>query len=68
MSICPALQLRLEAVDTFGRPADMSQFEEPHLQRLMCQAADLIRQDGPDADMAEAVFDAINIELGRRGY
>jgi hypothetical protein len=68
MPICPALQLRLETVDTFGRPADMSQFEELHLQKLMYQAADLIRQDGPDADMAEAVFDAINVELGRRGY
>jgi hypothetical protein len=62
------MKLRLEAVDTFGGPADMSQFEELHLQRLMCQAADLMRDDGPDADIAEAVFDAINIELGRRGY
>lgn len=63
-----AMELRLEAVDSFGRPADMTHFEELRLQRLMCQAADLIRQGGPDADMAEAVFDAINIELGRRGY
>lgn len=63
-----AMELRLEAVDSFGHPADMSQFEELHLQQLMYQAADLIRQGGPDADMAEAVFDAINVELGRRGY
>lgn len=68
MTIPTALQLRLAAVDSFGNPADMRLFDNCTLQGYMCLAADAIREGGPDVDIAEAVFDAINIELGRRGY
>lgn len=68
MTTSSAMALRLEAIDTFGQPADMTQFDDSTLQRLILQAADLCREGGPDAAMAESVFNAINIEFGRRGY